>query len=211
MKRTFQLSLLGVAVALIATAFTYNSSDEKEFKSLAIGELAPNLHQKLKDVSGKEMMLREMGQENGLLVIFSCNTCPFVIAWEDRYNELFDLCSSNKIGMVLVNSNEAKRDGADSFEAMKKKAAEEGYKSMYVVDKNAELADAFGARTTPHVYLFDNQFKLSFVGAIDDNYESRDGVSKTYLRDAINNTLAGKSIDPAETTPKGCSIKRVKR
>lgn len=211
MKIKRNWALLWIGIAGLLAAFTLATPEKGEFKSLAIGDMAPNLHQKLKDVSGDEMMLRAMAKTNGLLVIFSCNTCPFVLAWEDRYNELHDLCAANDIGMVLVNSNEAKRTGDDSFDAMKKKAETEGYKSMYVVDENAELANAFGARTTPHVYLFNNEIKLAFVGAIDDNFESKDQVSKTYLRDAITNLLAGKSIDPAETTPKGCSIKRVKR
>ena len=87
-----------------------------------IGDIIPLMSYKMTDVSGAKLNLRELNQDNGLLVIFSCNTCPFVIQWEDRYNELHDLCAANDIGMVLVNSNEAKRDGDDSFENMKAKA-----------------------------------------------------------------------------------------
>ena len=140
-----------------------------------------------------------------------------MIAWEDRYNELHDLCASNNVGMVLVNSNEARRGGEDSyndddsFENMKAHAEELGYKSPYVVDEGAELANAFGARTTPHVFLFNKEMNLVFKGAIDDNYKDKDAVSKTYLRDAITNLVAGNTIDPAVSEAKGCSIKRIKK
>jgi len=160
------------------------------------------------DISGAKLNLRELNQENGLLVIFSCNTCPFVIQWEDRYNELYDLCAANDIGMVLVNSNEAKRDGEDSFEKMQEKAEKEGYKMHYVVDEKHQLADAFGATTTPHIFLFNRDAKLAYRGLIDDNGKEKEAVTQPYLKNAIKAMIANDKIDPEVTKSIGCSIKR---
>ena len=154
-------------------------------------------------------MLRSEMKMNGLLVIFSCNTCPFVLQWENRYNPIFELCEKNDVGMVLVNSNEAKRDGDDSMAKMKEKAESEGYKMKYLMDKDHVVADAFGARTTPHVYLFNKHAKLAYRGSIDDNSENPEEVSETYLMDAINNMVLDEPIDPNITKSIGCSIKRI--
>jgi len=183
---------------------------------LEIGKSAPMSDVKMKDISGKEMSLNDIKQEKGLVVIFSCNTCPFVVGgkgegWEGRYNGVYDMCAKNDIGMVLVNSNEAKRDGDDSFEEMQAHAKKEGYKSHYVVDNNHKLADAFGAKTTPHVYMFNGDMNLVYKGAIDDNVDSSADVKETWLENAISNLAAGKAIDPNSTRNSGCSIKRVKK
>lgn len=112
--------------------------------------------------------------------------------------------------MVLVNSNEAQRENEDSPEEMKKRAKEKNYKCNYVVDKNSELANAFGAKTTPHVFLFDKEMKLAYMGAIDDNIKDAEMVNESFLLSAIDNLAAGEAIDPQDTKAIGCSIKRVK-
>ena len=183
---------------------TLNAQDKLE-----IGEMIPMLAYTMKNVDGNDYYVRQEFQDNGLLIIFSCNTCPFVLRWEDRYNELFELCQANHIGMILVNSNEAKREGDDSYEKMVAKAKKEGYKMHYLVDTDHQLADAFGASTTPHVFLFDPSAKLAYRGLIDDNGEDKNAVEHAYLKDAIKNMLAGNEIDPATTKSIGCSIKRV--
>lgn len=146
--------------------------------------------------------------KNGLALIFSCNTCPFVLKWEGRYNGLKELADKNGVGMVLLNSNYGNRDGVDSYEAMKKHAKKQGYTVPYLVDENSLLANAYGAQTTPHVFLFDKDFNLVYKGAIDDNYDDASAVKKAYLKTAIENLSAGKKIAETETKPIGCSIKR---
>ena len=203
MKRKI-MALAGFA--LVASALAFRSGD-----MLEIGTKAPMSEVKMKDVTGKSHSLSDLKMENGLLVIFSCNTCPFVIKWENTYPELGQMAKQNKIGMVLVNSNEAKRDGDDSFEAMKEHYKSANYNTPYVMDKDHQLADAFGAKTTPHVFLFDKDMKLVYRGSIDDRFEDRkDSPEKMYLQDAINALAKGKPIDPADTRQIGCSIKRVK-
>jgi hypothetical protein len=210
------LQVLGFSgLLLLAAAFTLKSPN-KEIVTLEIGEEAPLQDRKMKDVSGTEYSLKDLAKENGLLVVFSCNTCPFVIGdgeasegWENRYHVVTSVANRAKIGAVLVNSNEAKRDGDDSFEAMQKRAELKKYQAKYVVDTNHELADAMGARTTPHVFLFDKNMKLVYKGAIDDNVKSEAGVNKRYLNDAMISIMQGKPIENNSTRQVGCSIKRI--
>ena len=205
-----------LALSFIAAAFTTAVEDSKT--SLAIGSKAPMANTKMKDVKGGESSLNDLKKENGLLVIFSCNTCPFVVGgsglgegWHGRYNDIQAECDKNNVGMVLVNSNEAKRDGDDSFKAMQAHAKKHKYASHYVVDKNSAMANAFNAKTTPHVFLFDKNMKLVYKGAIDDNNKSASEVKEHWLSNAIMKMKKGEKIDPAETRNKGCSIKRVKK
>jgi thioredoxin-related protein len=163
------------------------------------------------DVSDEKMSLKEVTSEQGLLVIFSCNTCPFVVMWEDRYAQLEEKCAETGLGMVYINSNQAKRDGDDSVEAMKAHAKKMDYSYPYLIDENSALANAFGAKTTPHIYLFNKDNELVYKGAIDDNYKNIEAVKEPYLLNAIDELLAGKKISLAETKAVGCSIKRVKK
>ena len=201
------VSLIALAT-IVVTGFAFVQKSETDLK---IGDKAPLTSGKLIDTNNKETSLANLKKEGGLLVIFSCNTCPFVVAWEDRYNGLNDLATNNKIGMVLVNSNEAKRTGDDSLAKMKAHATKLGYTAPYVLDANHKLADAFGASSTPHAYLFDKDMKLVYVGAIDDNYKDASQVKETYLANAIKNLATGKTISPTQTKAIGCSIKRVQK
>jgi hypothetical protein len=182
---------------------------------LQIGTMAPKAELKMKDVSGKELSLKEIAGRNGLLVIFSCNTCPFVVGsdgsegWEGRYPELAAYSQRYGVGVVFVNSNEAKRDKGDSFADMQARYKEKKYSGAYVLDEKSVLADAFGARTTPHVFLFDKNMKLAYKGAIDDNVGSAAAVKERWLHNAIDKVAQGMAADPATTRNTGCSIKRV--
>lgn len=173
-----------------------------------LGDKAALTHVKMMDVSGEKISLGEVKKENGLLVLFSCNTCPFVLQWQGRYPNLKNWADENGVGMVVLNSNHTKRDSDDSFDAMKKHANENGYNFRYVVDEESLIANAFGGQTTPHAFLFDNAMELVYKGAIDDNYANAGEVKKAYVKDAIVNLANGKEIAVAETNPVGCSIKR---
>ena len=180
-----------------------------QHKKLEIGESAPLSSYEMKDISGKSLSLDQLKGENGLLVIYSCNTCPYVIAWEKEYNKLFEIAKREKMGMVLINSNEGKREGVDSMEEMKKHAKEENYTMPYVIDKDNQLADAFGANTTPHIYLFDAKLKLAYTGLIDNMYDNKDRVAtEFYLMDAMVALGNGLDIKLDRTQNRGCSIKR---
>lgn len=198
-------------LALGIIAFLAFKGEGDKHTDIALGDKAPKTELEMKNTNGEMASLQSEKGENGLLVIFSCNTCPFVIAWEDQYPELYELCAANNVGMIAINSNEAKREGDDSWKEMAAKAKADNYQFAYVVDTDSELAYAFGATRTPHIYLFDGDMKLAFKGAINDKYESKDKTaSKHYLKNAIEKMAKGEKIDPAETKPVGCTIKKVK-
>ena len=209
----FKALILLAAIALGASAFTLDDLD-----SLAIGAKAPKAKMKMNSTTGDMYSLDDLKKGNGLLVMFSCNTCPFVVGsdrgtegWEGRYNDLYKACAARSIGMVMINSNEAKRDKGDSMEDMIAHAKEAGIQDIpYVIDLKHSVADAFGAKTTPHTFLFNADMELVYKGAIDDNVDNASEVEQTWLNDAIVNCSMKKSIEPNITKAIGCSIKRVK-
>jgi peroxiredoxin len=197
MKRLFIFLLVLACVPALASKGTFG-----------IGSKAMLTDVKMLDVSGKKVSLSDVAGQNGLLVMFSSNTCPFVIQWQDRYNEMKKWADQNKVGMIVLNSNYANRDGVDSYEEMQKLARNSGYKFHYVVDENSQIANAFGGQTTPHVFLFDKDMELVYKGAIDDNYKSAKDVKNNYVKNALTSLSNGKEVAVAETKPVGCSIKR---
>lgn len=193
---------------LILFILNNNNSIAQINSPLELGSIIPMSKELMINVSDEKMSLDNNFNENGLLVVFSCNTCPFVVMWEDRYRQLEEMCQINNVGMVYINSNEAKRNGDDSKEAMKNYAKSMGYTFPYLIDQNSAVANAFGAKTTPHIYLFDENKKLVYKGAIDDNFRDISQVKETYLLDAIEQMVSGVDIKIKETNSKGCSIKR---
>jgi len=195
---------------LVLILFTYQSGLAQQKEELPIGSDIPFADLKMTDVSGKELSLNDVKLENGLLVIFSCNTCPYVKAWESRYLKVASLATSQKIGLIALNPNEAMRSDKESLEEMIKISTSMKYTFPYAVDKNHILADAFGATKTPHVYLFDKTNKLVFVGSIDDNSAKEADVKHTFLMDALKEVGSGKVVSVKHSKALGCSIKRVK-
>ena len=175
---------------------------------LTIGSKLPLPDKKLKDVSGKEISLKESSDKNGLLVMFSCNTCPYVIKNQQRTLAIGDYAQKNGIGFIVLNSNEANRDNDDSFESMKAYAAKQQYQWKYVVDENSELANAFGASRTPECFLFNKDLKLVYRGAIDNNPSDAGNVSRKHLQISIDELIGGKDVSVKETKSVGCGIKR---
>jgi peroxiredoxin len=139
-------NIIGSILILFAVSAT------AQLPVLEIGKSLPAGNIKMEcATSGKTTDLSSLKGDNGLLVIFSCNTCPFVVAWEDRYQMIADWVKTNKVGYALVNSNFLKRGDDDSWEAMKAHSKKLNYKWPYLIDKESEVANAFGAQTTPHV------------------------------------------------------------
>ena len=182
----------------------------QQMEELAIGSKAPMIDKKMESVSGKEISLKDASKENGLVVIFSCNTCPWVERWEDRYPLVSTIASEQNVGVIALNPNENYRDKGDGMVDMKKRAKKMNYDFEYTLDKNHEIADAFGATRTPHVYLFNAEMELVYVGAIDDNAQDANAVENFYLKDAIEQMTSGKKVEVAKTKSLGCTIKRVR-
>ena len=199
MKRIFFVT---AAVAVISFAFTTYSG------VLPIGASIPKADLKLKDISGKEVSLKDAKKKNGLLVMFSCNTCPWVIKNQSRTAEIANYALSKEIGVILLNSNEGQRDDADSYSEMKEYASAQGYKWYYAVDANNVLADEFGANRTPEVFLFNAEGKHVYHGAIDDNPGDAGSVERKHLKMAIDEILSGKDVSVKESRSMGCQIKR---
>ncbi len=179
-------------------------------KGIPIGAEIPKADVKMKDVDGKEISLKKAMKKNGLMVMFSCNTCPYVIKNQQRTKEISKYALENNIGVVLINSNEAQRSDDDSYTAMQQYAKEQDYQWHYVVDENSVLADAFGANRTPETFLFNKEGKLVYHGAIDDNPTDENAVGRKHLKEAINEIVAGKDVAVKTSRSVGCTIKRLK-
>lgn len=200
MKRNLLLSLLLPALAMLA----FKSGNEP----LAIGSAMPKGDIVMKDISGKEISLNAARKSNGLLVMFSCNTCPVVIANATRAHEVSKFALDKNVGVIFLNANEANRSASESIDAMKTYADKEGFNWYYAVDQNSELADAFGATKTPECFLFNKEGKLVYHGAIDDNPGKAESVNRKHLQEAITEISSGKEVSVKTSRSVGCSIKR---
>tara|TARA_Y100000748_G_scaffold271836_1_gene245398 strand:+ start:16486 stop:17067 length:582 start_codon:yes stop_codon:yes gene_type:complete len=176
-------------------------------KELELGSGMPEANYMLDDISGKKLSLADIQGKYGTLIIFSCNTCPFVIQWEDRYVKIAEEYIPKGIGVIAVNSNVGRFDGDDSIEEMVKHAKKNDYNFPYAQDQKSILARAFGATKTPHIYLFDDSNILVYRGAIDDNARNANKVDEPYLANAIDQLLDGKPIKKPISKAIGCSIK----
>ncbi|MEJ7736583.1 MAG: thioredoxin family protein [Chitinophagaceae bacterium] len=199
MKHIFTLLLVTI------TRFAGFSQTE-----LALGASMPKGDIKMKDVAGELVSLNDVKKPNGLLVMFSCNTCPYVVKNLSRTAEICQYAENKNIGIILLNSNEARRQDGDSFADMQNYAKQQGYTWHYVMDSNHELADAFGATRTPECFLFDNTGKLLYHGAIDDSPADINKVSRNHVKEAINEMIAGKDVSVKESRSVGCTIQRKK-
>ncbi len=201
MKKILFAALPVVAIAAITLG---NIGDP-----LPLGSPIPSPETKMKDISGTDVSLKDAQTSKGLLVMFSCNTCPYVIKNQSRTNEVCKYAQGNGIGVAILNSNEAKRSEDDSYEDMKAYAKAQGYNWYYLVDKNSSLADAFGANRTPECFLFDGNGKLVYHGAIDDSPSDAGAVSRKHLLSAIDEMNAGKEVSVKQSKSVGCTIKRL--
>jgi len=202
MKKT----LLILLPIVIATSFSFKPSVDP----LPIGSSIPNADKKMKNVAGMELSFKDAMNAKGLLVMFSCNTCPVVHAYQSRTTEVCNYAKSKNIGVILLNSNEGSRDNGDSFSDMKEYASEQSYNWAYVVDENSVMANAFGATRTPECFLFNGEGKLVYHGAIDDNQNGPDEVTRKHLKIAMDEMLEGKDVAVKKTRSVGCTIKRIR-
>jgi len=198
-------------IFFIALLLINSSIFAQKYPTMNIGQKMPMQEVEIFDTSEKSMTLSDNMKSNGILVVFTSNACPFVVMWEDRYKLLEEKCMNSGFGMVYINSNQAKRNGDDSVEEMRNHSKKMGYNYPYLIDKNSKFANAFGAKTTPHIFLFNKEKRLAYKGAIDDNYKSIDDVTKSYLLDALEEVSNQKSVSINDTKAVGCSIKRVKK
>jgi thioredoxin-related protein len=194
-----------IAVAVLTTmAFTVGDP-------LKIGSTMPKADVKMQDISGNQVAMQDAAKENGVLVMFSCNTCPYVVKNQERTLAISKYATENKVGVIILNSNEALRADDDSYAAMQIYAKTQGYQWNYVVDKGNLVADAFGANRTPECFLFDKNLKLVYHGAIDNSPQDETAITRVHLKEAINEMIAGKEVTVKESRSVGCTIKRMNK
>jgi peroxiredoxin len=160
----------------------------------------------LPGVDGRNHSLDDYAEAPALAVVWSCNHCPYVQAWEGRMIELQRELGDRGFRLVAINSNDAEAYPEDSFEAMQQRAEQQGFNFDYLYDEDQSALRAYGAERTPEVFLFDADRKLVYHGAIDDSRDETQ-VSERYLRDAIEAVLAGQEPVVSETPPVGCTVK----
>jgi peroxiredoxin len=174
---------------------------------LALGASIPKADVKMKSVDGRKLSIADVKGEKGTLVIFTCNHCPWVIAWEERVVALGNEFSGRGVGVIAINPNDPAVQKEDGLEAMQARAAERGKQFPYVVDATSDVARAFHAKVTPEAFLFDAEGRLVYHGTIDDNAQKPAEVKRTYLRDALEALVSGGEIEDKQTKALGCTIK----
>ena len=193
------LLMVGLGVCNTAAAQT---------KQLACGDRIPAEAIKMRNANGAAASLKSQADKNGLLVMFSCNTCPFVIKNQQTTLKTIAYARAHNFGVVIINSNDARRDGDDAYDQMVQYAKKQGYTVPYLVDEGAKVADQFGANHTPEIFLFNKDGILEYKGAMNDNPGDPAAAKQMFITNAMDAVVAGKKPEPAETKSIGCSIQR---
>jgi len=172
--------------------------------TIGLGTEAPQFN--LPGVDGQDHSLDSYTDAEALVLVQSCNHCPYVQAWEERLSAIARDYRDRGARVVAVNSNDAKRYPEDSFEEMQARASARGFTFDYLYDEPQDVARQLGAERTPEVFLYDTDRRLVYHGAIDDSRDETE-VSQQYLRDALDAVLAGEEPAVQETPAVGCTLK----
>jgi len=199
--------VIGVFI-LVLGLVAFTSTRNSTLTGYQIGAIADDFS--LKNIDGKMVSLSNYNDAKGFLVIFTCNTCPYAMAYEDRIIALDKKYKTKGVPVIAINPNNPSVKPGDSFEAMKARAAEKGFTFPYLLDASQKIYPKYGATKTPHVYLLEHTNKgnvVRYIGAIDDNYQDASQVEDKYVENAVDAMLAGKEIELTLTKAIGCSIK----
>lgn len=193
---------------IVQPEFTEINS-ETETKGYTIGDEATDF--KLKDVNGKMVSLSDYKDAKGFIVIFTCNTCPYAVASEERMVALDKEFKSKGYPLIAINPNNPEVQPDDTYELMREKAKEAGFTFPYLYDESQTIYAKYGATKTPHVYLLQKEGGkniVKYIGAIDDNVRNAAEVKERFLANAVNELLEGKEVSVKETKAIGCSVKQ---
>jgi len=196
-----------LALGVLGSAVISARAQDDTPQPLAIGSALPMAGVAMQGVDGKTHTIASVKGKKGTLVIFACNHCPFVKAWEERMVALGNRWSKQGVGVIAVNANDPEAYPEDNLAGMQARAKQRGMKYAYVMDGTSDVARAFGATRTPEAFLFDASGKLVYHGAIDDNAHEPSQVKVRYLEDALTATASGRAVPVADTKSIGCSIK----
>jgi peroxiredoxin len=197
MKKIIALSFFSLLAVSISFASGYKVGDKAE-------------DFKLKNVDGQYVSLSDYEQAKGFIVVFTCNGCPYAKAYQDRILELDKKYSNKGYPVVAINPNDTEMKPDDNLEAMKQRSDDKGFTFPYLKDDSQEVYRKYGATRTPHIYLLTRNgedLTVSYIGAIDDNYQDASAVKEQYLVSAVDAVLAGNEPNPSFTKAIGCSIK----
>ncbi|MDH5782696.1 MAG: thioredoxin family protein [Candidatus Bathyarchaeota archaeon] len=170
-----------------------------------MGDPAPDFN--LPGVDGKDYGLDDFKDKKIVIVMFSCNHCPYVKAYEDRFVELQRDYEGKGVVLIAINPNDDKKYREDSFENMKIRARQKSFNFPYLRDENQSVARAYGAERTPEVFVLDEKRTLRYHGRIDDNVYDPRQVRQHYVRDALDSLLEGEKVPLENTEPVGCTVK----
>jgi len=159
---------------------------------------------KLKNVDGKMVSLADFKEAKGFIIIFDCNTCPYSKAYNERIIDLNEKYAAKGFPVITINSNDG---SGDSYEDMVRIANKKKYKFPYLYDETQAIAKTYGATNTPHVFVLNQDLKVSYIGAIDDNARNAASATKKYVENAVDALLTGKSVPVTKTKAVGCGIK----
>lgn len=201
--KTIKIAAFVILVGILS-AFTYVKSDG----GYQVGDMATDFS--LKNVDSKNVSLSDFKEAKGFIVVFTCNHCPYAVAYEDRIIALDKKFKKLGYPVIAINPNNPAVQSADSFDLMKVRAKEKGFTFPYLFDAGQKIYPQYGATKTPHVYILQktkagNQVK--YIGAIDDNYSDEAAVKTKYVEDAVNSLLKNEDIAVKTTKAIGCSIK----
>ncbi|WP_299118933.1 thioredoxin family protein [uncultured Winogradskyella sp.] len=199
------LKLLAVMVLVLTlSAFTINTDGD----GYKVGDIATDFS--LENIDGNKVSLADYKDAKGFIVIFTCNTCPYAVAYEDRVEALNKKYAGKGYPVIAIMPNNTDVKPGDNMEAMKARAKEKGFTFPYLMDKGQKIYPQYGATKTPHVYILEKTKKgnvVKYIGAIDNNYKDAEAVTETYAEDAVNALLKNKEVKTKETKAIGCSIK----
>lgn len=194
-------------MVFLLNAFTVNTETKKS-SGYEVGDIATDFS--LKNIDGSMVSLANYKDAKGYIVIFTCNTCPYAIKYEDRIIALDKKYADKGFPVVAIMPNDPDVQPGDNVKAMKARAASKGFTFPYLFDDGQKIYPQYGATKTPHVYLLEKTKKgniVRYIGAIDDNYKDASAVNTKYVEDAVDALLAGESIEETKTRAIGCSIK----
>lgn len=195
---------IGGLIALIATGVGTFFGISDDVIAYRVGDVVADFS--LKDFDDKTVSLSDYNGSNGYIVVFTCNTCPYAKLYEDRIIELSQKYKAKGIPVIAINPNDPSLKPGDSADEMRSRAQEKSYPFPYLVDTKGIYA-LFGAKKTPQIYVLDAEKKIQYIGAIDDNAQSAEGVKVNYVDAAFEAIQANKVPAVRETRAIGCTIK----
>ncbi len=201
--------LVGVAFVIAISAFAFDKVSGSETEGgYSIGDSATDF--KLKNVDDSMVSLSDYKDAKGFIIIFTCNHCPYSVAYEDRIIELDKMYKSKGYPVIAINPNNPKAYPDDSFDHMKVRAKDKGFTFPYLYDDGQKIYPQYGATKTPHVYVLEKTATgnvVRYIGAIDNNYKDAASAKEKYVEDAVNALLKGEKVPVEVTKAIGCSIK----